>query len=70
MIAKFIQKWNIAETADAEPYPITVDTLRKLPDSIISELMEVITGKTMEELREIGERGGNPMAMVDGKKKG
>lgn len=69
MVAKFVVKWNFSEKEDGEPYPITIETIKKFPDNILSEIMEAITGKSMEELRKIGAAGGDIMAVNEDKKK-
>lgn len=43
MLVIYITKWNFAETAESEVYPITTETLRKLPDSLLTEIMEKVT---------------------------
>lgn len=69
MLIVYITKWNFTETEGGEVLPISIDILRKLPDSLLTEIMEKVTGKTKEELQEIAKKGGNIFAKQEDKKK-
>lgn len=54
----YIVKWNFA-SEDGQVHPINMEVLRTLPDSIINEMIEKISGKTIKELIKLGQQGGN-----------
>lgn len=69
MLVVYIRKWNFVESEGGEVLPVSVETLRKLPDSLLTEIMEKVTWKTKEQLQEIAKQGGNIFSKKEDKKK-